>query len=99
MTKRFQKNKEDFICENCGEDVFGNGFTNHCPECLYSKHVDVNPGDRLDMCSGLMPAIRIEKKEENYILLHRCEKCGFERRNKMSKDDNFDAVLKISEDQ
>ena len=24
----------------------GNGYTNHCPKCLWSKHVDINPGDR-----------------------------------------------------
>ena len=23
-----------------------NGYTNHCSQCLWSKHVDINPGDR-----------------------------------------------------
>ena len=29
-TKKFQRNKEDFICEKCGLEVEGNGYTNHC---------------------------------------------------------------------
>jgi len=29
-TKKFQRNKEDFICEKCGLEVEGNGCTNHC---------------------------------------------------------------------
>ena len=39
---------EDFICENCGKDVEKSSYTarDHCPYCLYSKHVDINPGDR-----------------------------------------------------
>ena len=36
----FIRKTEDFICENCGAVVVGNGYTNHCPACLYSKHVE-----------------------------------------------------------
>jgi len=52
--KRFQKRIEDFVCERCGAFVKGTGYTDHCPECLWSKHVDVNPGDREAECGGLM---------------------------------------------
>lgn len=38
--KNFTRVIEDFICENCGTEVKGNGYTNHCPKCLWSKHVD-----------------------------------------------------------
>ena len=55
--KKFTKRKENFICENCGHFVVGNGFTNHCPNCFFSKHVDINPGDRLCSCNGLMKPI------------------------------------------
>jgi len=51
--KKFQKKKEDFKCEKCGREVIGTGYTNHCPDCLWSKHVDVNPGDRQSKCLGL----------------------------------------------
>jgi len=43
--RKFTKIDENFICENCGKEVSKLGYTcrNHCPSCLHSKHVDVNP--------------------------------------------------------
>ena len=54
--KRFNMINEDFICENCGAKVSKSDYTarDHCPLCLYSKHVDINPGDRANNCKGLM---------------------------------------------
>lgn len=94
--KQFQRKKEDFICENCGAIVKGNGYTNHCPRCLYSKHVDINPGDRAEDCGGLMAPIDLEIKDGKYILVHKCKKCGFVRRNKICDEDNFEVVLKVA---
>jgi len=96
MPKRFQKNKEDFTCEKCGFDVVGNGFTNHCPQCLWSKHVDKNPGDREETCGGLMKPAGIEGTQAKYSLLYVCEVCGLKNKNKVSENDNFDEVLKIA---
>lgn len=97
LTKKFQKRKEDFICENCGFLISGNGYTNHCQKCLWSKHVDKNPGDRLEVCQGLMPPVSLElRKGGRYFILHKCKKCGFERFNNVSAEDDFDVVIKIS---
>ncbi|MFA6184078.1 MAG: RNHCP domain-containing protein [Parcubacteria group bacterium] len=97
LAKKFQKKKEDFICENCSFLVVGDGYTNHCPRCLCSKHVDKNPGDRLEICGGLMKPVGLElRKGGKYFLLHKCDKCGFERFNKVNDKDNFDSVIKIS---
>lgn len=97
LTKKFQKKKEDFICENCGFLVKGNGYTNHCQKCLWSKHVDKNPGDRIEECQGLMRPVGLElRKGGRYFILHRCEKCGFERFNGVSDQDDFDVVIKIT---
>jgi hypothetical protein len=105
MPKLFQKNKEDFICEKCGEKVIGDGYTNHCPKCLWSKHVDVNPGDRASDCGGMMRPIKVEVEKGEYILTHRCERpvrpghpggCNFERRKKVEKNDNFEEVIKLA---
>lgn len=96
MSLKFQRNIEDFKCENCGNEVVGNGYTNHCPKCLYSKHVDINPGDRASSCGGLMEPISIEKKNGEERIIHRCKKCGFEKANKIQKDDNFDLIVEIS---
>lgn len=96
MSKKFQRTKEDFACEKCGLKVRGNGYTNHCPRCLWSKHVDVNPGDREASCQGLMEPIGVESQGGEYIITHRCIKCGVEKRNKAAKNDNFDVLVQLS---
>lgn len=93
--KNFTKVKENFICENCGEKVEGNGYTNHCPKCFYSKHVDINPGDRACNCGGLMKPIAVLQKNGEFVLLHKCLKCGFERKNKLSENDNKENFFKL----
>ncbi len=92
----FIKNKEDFLCEKCGKEVDGNGYTNHCPECLWSKHVDVFPGDRAQDCGGMMEPVRIEKKGKEYIIVHKCVICGLEKPNKAVKEDNFQMIVQVS---
>ena len=92
----FKKTKEDFICEICGTAAQGTGFTNHCPKCLWSKHVDVNPGDRAEKCGGMMKPIRVAGDQKKYFLIHKCEICGAERRNRGELDDNFDEVLAVA---
>ncbi|MES3005056.1 MAG: RNHCP domain-containing protein [Patescibacteria group bacterium] len=92
----FIKNKEDFVCEKCGTEVAGNGYTNHCPECLWSKHVDINPGDRASICAGMMEPVRVEKKGKEYTLIHKCIKCGFEKPNKAVPEDNFQILVQVS---
>ena len=94
--KKFQRKIEDFVCEKCSTKVKGNGYTNHCPSCLWSKHVDVNPGDRVADCSGLMEPINVEIEKDEYIIIHQCKKCGHEKRNKSVSKDNFDEILRIS---
>lgn len=97
--KKFQKKKEDFICEKCGEKNIGNGFTNHCPTCLYSKHVDINPGDRSNNCKGSMEPIGLEKKGDIFYIVHKCLSCGEEKRNKAEKGDSFNKLIELSKHQ
>jgi rubrerythrin len=94
--KRFQKRVEDFICEKCGNEVKGNGYTDHCPECLWSKHVDINPGDRKSRCGGLMEPIGAEFKSNGYTVYYRCAKCGFKHRVKSAPKDNFEEIIKLT---
>ena len=93
--KSFIKKKEDFVCENCGNKVLGTGYTNHCPECLWSKHVDINPGDRMSECQGMMKPIGSEVKDGNYSVVLECVKCGHVRKNKLAENDNFDTLLDV----
>ena len=81
----FTKNDTGFICRNCGKEVLPLGYSsrNHCPFCLYSVHLDINPGDRLSECGGLMEPVAAEPDpKRGYIITHRCLKCGVLRRNK-----------------
>lgn len=94
--KRFQKREEDFVCEHCGSKVEGNGYTNHCPKCLWGKHVDVNPGDRAEECRGMMEPVGVEVKGSEYTLTHKCIKCGFVRKNRAAPEDDFDAIISLS---
>ena len=94
--KKFQKKVEDFTCGNCGFKVKGTGFTNHCPKCLYSKHVDINPGDRKEACQGLMKPVSLESKGDKEIILHKCIKCGLEKCNKVHPEDNRKQVQNIN---
>lgn len=94
---RFSRTVEDFVCVHCGAQVQGDGFTNHCPHCLWSRHVDINPGDRAAACGGAMEPIAVEVKSSQYTLLHRCLSCGFERRQRSAKEDNFEAILQLAQ--
>lgn len=55
----------------------------HCPFCLWSLHVDKNPGDRANDCGGQMePVGAATDPRKGYIILYRCTKCGESHRNK-----------------
>ena len=96
--KKFVKNDEEFICINCGTKVKPLKYSSrdHCPNCLYSIHIDINPGDRLNTCNGILKPIGIEKYKKIYKILYKCEKCNAEHKNIMAKDDNMDEIIKIS---
>jgi hypothetical protein len=95
--KLFQRHKEDFVCEHCGHTMAGDGYTNHCSNCLWSKHVDINPGDRKADCQGLMEPVSIQQKNGEFVILHQCVKCKFERKNKTSPTDNYDLIIELSQ--
>lgn len=92
----FKRTIEDFVCEKCGANVTGDGYTNHCPKCLYSKHVDISPGDRAATCGGLMEPVRIEGTVAEYRIVHRCLKCGHEMTTRTSPGDSESALIDIA---
>lgn len=96
--KKFNKNDEKFICENCNKQVNKLLYTSrdHCPYCLYSKHVDINPGDRLNSCNGLLVPIGIEKYRDTYKIIYKCNKCNNIHKNIIAKDDSIDKIIEIS---
>ncbi len=96
--KKFQRTIEDFVCENCGEEVSGNGYTNHCPSCLWSKHVDINPGDRANPCGGLMKPVDAYFQSQQWYLIQQCQECGERFKIKVAKEDNFGIIESIIDD-
>ena len=72
--KKFNMIDEGFICKNCGYKVNKLEYSarDHCPNCLYSLHVDINPGDRLNECHGLLEPIGIEKYKNTYKIIYKC---------------------------
>ena len=96
--KTFSKLDEEFICENCNKQVNKLNYTSrdHCPYCLYSKHVDINPGDRKNECRGLLAPIDIEKFKDTYKIIYKCEKCKQTHKNIIATDDDFAMIINIS---
>lgn len=89
---------EEFICEFCGQKVEKLNYTarDHCPYCLYSKHLDINPGDRSNNCHGLLEPIGIEKFKNTYKIIYKCSKCHENHKNVMAIDDNFNKIIELS---
>ena len=96
--KKFNKLDESFICENCKKNVDTLNYTSrdHCPFCLYSKHVDINPGDRQNNCKGLLEPIGIEKFKNSYKIIYKCKKCKKIHKNIKAIDDNIDKIIELS---
>ena len=96
--KRFNMIDEEFTCINCGTKVNKLNTTarDHCNNCLYSLHVDINPGDRLNPCKGLLEPIGIEKYRDTYKIIYKCKKCGELHKNIMANDDNMDKIIELS---
>ncbi|WP_347791495.1 RNHCP domain-containing protein [Solibacillus sp. CAU 1738] len=80
----------EFKCENCGvvvKPLTNGSFRNHCPNCLYSKHMDNVPGDRTSNCKGLMKPIGLDYSgKKGYQIVHQCTKCQKLGRNKVALD-------------
>lgn len=96
--KRFTMKDEEFICENCHKKVEKLNYTarDHCPYCLYSKHVDIYPGDRNNNCQGLLIPIDIEKYKNTYKIIYKCQKCQELHKNIIARDDDFDKIINLS---
>lgn len=98
-----KKENSGFICGNCGCKVLpltNGSYRNHCPQCLYSMHLDLESGDRRSNCGGLMkPAGIIYNSKKGYQIRHQCMQCGFERVNKIAENtvmpDNFALILEL----
>lgn len=90
----FIARQEPFICEHCGktvEPLAHGSYRNHCPHCLWSKHVDRDgPGDRQSSCGGLMQPVGLDQRGgKGWLVLHACTKCDKRIPNKAAPDDDL----------
>jgi len=91
-----------FRCRHCGLDVpiqaFGTAHRNHCPNCLWSRHLDDDsPGDRDADCGSLMEPIAISVRGDGeWVLVHRCRGCEELRLNRTAGDDNPLLLLRLA---
>lgn len=100
-----------FNCINCGKEAslpigVGTHHRNHCPFCLYTRHVDEYNGDRKSICNGKMKPIGLTYKNEGVdkygkirqgeiMLIHICKICGKISINRIAGDDKEEVILKL----
>jgi len=104
---------EGFRCARCGafviRDPLHSGVVNrnHCPYCLWSRHVDwQRAGDRMSACKGKMRPVGLALKRERnkyaadsgeLMLIHACEECGQVSANRVAADDCAEEILAVFE--
>lgn len=104
--KQYREHRETgFTCVQCGFPVTaereqsGVNNRNHCPRCLWSRHVDLNKaGDRKAQCRSRMQPIGLTIKQTHkkysqptqgeLMLIHRCTGCGKFSINRIAADDD-----------
>ncbi len=102
----------DFTCLHCrryvsiATVVSGVRNRNHCPYCLWSKHLDLyQPGDRLSACkSGMAPVgLTLKHTWKKYtsrwggelMVVHCCEDCSVISVNRIAADDDPQRILEV----
>lgn len=96
--KNFLRKVENFICEQCGFEVIGDGYTDHCPKCLWGKHVDEEiPGDRASTCRGMMEPTSAEFKIFNlkFKIKYKCTKCRHVFNVREGEGDDRDKLINL----
>ena len=95
----FIPREELFTCDHCGNEVqpLGKGtYRDHCPKCLWSKHVDMEgPGDRLSSCKALLEPKEIDQQaKKGFVIVYECTGCKKISRNRAADDDEILDFLK-----
>jgi hypothetical protein len=116
---RYAKNDRNaaangFICSHCHAFVYtrsgvsGVQNRNHCPYCLWSRHLDLYAaGDRLSACKARMEpiALTVKQTRKNYgpgrgelMLVHACTECETVSINRIAADDDPQSLFAVFED-
>ena len=100
-TKRAARREDGFSCVRCRAPVpaaaWGTKNRNHCPRCLWSRHVDDEIGDRRSACAQAMEPIAVAARPDGeWAIVHRCTGCGHLRANRIAGDDDERALLALA---
>jgi predicted RNA-binding Zn-ribbon protein involved in translation (DUF1610 family) len=104
--------EKGFSCAQCGFSVTtsreqsGVNNRNHCPRCVWSKHVDeIKAGDRKADCKSRMQPIGLTLKQTpkrynreaagELMLIHRCTGCGKLSINRIAADDDAGMIYQV----
>jgi hypothetical protein len=98
-----QARGDSFKCLHCRNEVPTKALStvhrNHCPLCLWSRHVDVSIGDRKSNCLCSMEPIGLTIKRDGgeLMIVHFCRGCGKISKNRISADDNNHIIVALFE--
>jgi predicted RNA-binding Zn-ribbon protein involved in translation (DUF1610 family) len=111
MKYKFDQMTSDFKCKHCHQYIStdpalsGVNNRNHCPYCLYSRHLDLfEAGDRLSACKGEMRPVGVTLKQARkkygrqqgeLMLVHQCVDCGKVSINRIAADDIAENMLSV----
>lgn len=104
--------EKSFTCTQCGfsvtteRELSGVNNRNHCPRCLWSRHVDeVKAGDRKAECKSRMQPLGLTVKQSpkrynremqgELMLIHRCTGCGKLSINRIAADDDAAVIYQV----
>lgn len=111
--KKYEKDREKgFTCLNCGfpvsveRELSGVINRNHCPRCLFSRHVDeFKAGDRKAECRSRMEPVGLSIKhtikkysagtQGELMLIHRCTGCSKLSINRIAADDDAGMIYQL----
>ncbi|MGH2686325.1 MAG: RNHCP domain-containing protein [Actinomycetota bacterium] len=102
MSRARTRGGGSFRCRHCGLDVPldapGTAHRNHCPTCLWSRHLDDDvPGDRDADCGAAMEPIAVSVRGDGeWVLIHRCTACHELHLNRSAGDDNPLMLLRLA---
>jgi hypothetical protein len=104
---------DGFLCKHCQAFVSsasflsGVGNRNHCPYCLWSRHLDLyEAGDRLSACKSPMRPIGLTIKENRkkygsgrgeLMVIHLCIECADVSINRIAADDDPQRLFSVFE--
>jgi len=96
--KKFIKNNQEFVCIHCGKFVEKHltSSRDHCNHCLFGLHVDINPGDRLNTCKGILKPIGLRMVNGKNQIAYNCLKCSKQVFCLASKDDDPEILIQLS---